>query len=341
MLIAGCGASPASSSPTPSSDGAPGAAATDTSGAAASGGSGSVPGSAAAGGGTAAATGGANGGPAGTAAPSATQPPAGPGGTAPPATSRPTVRPSAAPSPSPSGAGGTTLFDDEFNGSAVDTTLWLENNNLTWLANGGDGSQNGESQCFQPAGDSEGGGYLAETVRVDSSCSGYSYTSGAVQSRKSFLYGTVEVRAKLAGGKGPWPTIWLLGAGCQPWRMSTGCHPKWPQPGSEEIDIADALYSNHTTVTEGLHASAGGVMCSPALTEDSQNWHVYSVVWGPGALTWMIDGVTTCTERDAAVPSHPMFVILDTAVGGTGGQIDNATLPQTSLFDYVRVTSAQ
>jgi hypothetical protein len=35
-----------------------------------------------------------------------------------------------------------------------------------------------------------------------------------------------------------------------------------------------------------------------------------------------------------------MFVIVDTAVGGTnGGPVNNATLPQTTSVDYVRVTS--
>ena len=34
-----------------------------------------------------------------------------------------------------------------------------------------------------------------------------------------------------------------------------------------------------------------------------------------------------------------MFLILNTAVGGTGGgTVNNGTLPQTSWFDYARIT---
>lgn len=196
---------------------------------------------------------------------------------------------------------------------------------------------NGELQCFLPANVTEGGGYLTETVKVDSSCSGYSYTSGAIQMRSyNFTYGTVNVRAKLAGGTGPWPAIWLLGANCQPWRMYVNqC--QWPQPGSDEIDIAEVMNSNHTGVNQQIHSTLGSPSCW-APVADTTAWHIYTLIWRPGKLTFEVDGAVTCTLTQA-VPSHPMFLIMNTSLGGTGGgTVNNATLPQTSVFDYVRIT---
>jgi hypothetical protein len=54
-------------------------------------------------------------------------------------------------------------------------------------------------------------------------------------------------------------------------------------------------------------------------------------------MVFGIDGVTTCVLT-SPIPSTPMFMIIDTAVGGDGGgQIVNSTLPQTTQVDYVRV----
>ena len=224
------------------------------------------------------------------------------------------------------------VFDDEFSGSSVDTSLWL--------VNVGGSSSNGELECFQPANVNESGGFLTETAKVDNSCSGYSYTSGAIQSKFSFTSGTVDVRAKLSGGTGTWPAIWLLGTGCQPWRMGTGgCNPAWPQQGSDESDIAEILYNNHTSVNEQLHTASSGSACSPSVSDVTQNFHTYTLVWTPGSMIWKIDGITTCTQT-SGVPSDRMFLIINTSVGGIGGgSVNNSTLPQTTTVDYVHISS--
>lgn len=253
------------------------------------------------------------------------------------ATSAPTPSRPATPPPTPAvtaAPGSTPSFDDEFDGSSLDTSKWLANDSRIGR------TSNGEVQCYLGGNVTVGGGLLSETVRQDGSCPGFSYTSGAVQMRSfSFTYGTVEVRARLAGGSGPWPAIWLLGLDCRYWRMppGTGCSPPWPQPGSDEIDIAETLNSDHAAVNEEIHSTAGTPACSAGVSDTSANWHVYRLTWTPGRLVFAIDGTTTCTLTQG-VPSHPMFLILDTALGGSGGGgVDPSTLPQTSAFDYVRV----
>jgi beta-glucanase (GH16 family) len=156
----------------------------------------------------------------------------------------------------------------------------------------------------------------------------------------NFTYGTVEYRAKMAGGQGPWPAIWLLGWNCQQSNVlsadNTGaCN--WPQPGSNEIDITEILGSTHTSVNQQVHSTNNNNGCTGVTSDTSQNFHVYQLVWTSSSLVWKIDGNTTCS-LSSNIPSTPMFMIINTAVGGSGGSISNSSLPQTMQVDYVKVT---
>ncbi|GEM_PF-4284246 len=229
---------------------------------------------------------------------------------------------------------GNPIFDEEFNGTSLDSSTWIA------LNRPGD-SSNGEAQCYLPSNAAVADGSLVLTSKVDGSCAGYSYTSAMVQWKSfNFLYGTIEIRAKEAGGQGTWPALWLLGADCQQANITTAdnvgtCN--WPAPGSDEIDIAEIKGGNLTTVNQNLISNGTNTTCAPTTSDVSQNWHTYDLIWQPGSLTWQIDGQTTCTMTQA-VPAHPMFLLLNTALGGNGGgQIDASTLPQTHSIDYVRV----
>ena len=204
---------------------------------------------------------------------------------------------------------------------------------------------NSEIECYQPANVTTTGGALRIVSQVQSIvCNGntYKYTSGMVQwTNFNFTYGTVEIRAKLAGGKGTWPALWFLGANCQasniPGADNTGlCN--WPQPGSDEIDMTEIMRGNLTTVNQQVHSGGNNPGCAPTTSDVSQNWHIYGLDWTASSLVWKIDGVTTCTLT-ANIPSTPMFLIINTAIGGAGGgTVVNSTLPQTMLVDYVKVT---
>lgn len=231
----------------------------------------------------------------------------------------------------------TVVFSDDFSGTALDETQW------TVMNRPGDAS-NSEAQCYQPANVAVANGNLSITAQAQSVvCNGsdYAYTSGMVQwTNFSFLYGTVEIRAKLTGGQGPWPALWLLGTDCQQQNITLDpngpCN--WPATGSDEIDIADVLYGNLTSFYQWIHSNATNAGCIAKVTDVSQNWHTYRLDWAPGSLVWLVDGVTTCTMT-TGVPSTPMFLMINVAVGGNGGgAITPSTLPQTAAIDYVKVT---
>jgi beta-glucanase (GH16 family) len=226
------------------------------------------------------------------------------------------------------------LFDDEFDGSTL-SSGWVA------LNRPGD-SSNAELQCYKPGNVAVGSGLLVLTSKVDSSCAGYRHTSAMVQWRSfNFLYGILEIRAKEAGGQGTWPALWLLGANCQQTNVADPANIPpcdWPRPGSDEIDVAEIMGGNLTLVHQGIHSADNNSGCTSHATDVSQNWHTYVLVWQPGSVTWKIDGATTCVIT-AGVPSHPMFLLMNTAIGGFGGgAVNEATLPQTHAIDYVRVS---
>ena len=233
----------------------------------------------------------------------------------------------------------TVIFYDDFTGTSIDTAAW------TVMNRPGDPT-NDEAQCYRPANVAMADGYLNITARqeqvVCSDGTAYGYTSGMVQwTTLSFLYGTVEIRARLSNGQGPWAALWLLGTNCQQQNITFDpdgpCD--WPNTGSDEIDIADNLYGSTTNIYQWVHSNTTNTGCIATTTDVSQNWHTYSLTWAPGLLEWRIDGGMTC-RITTGVPSTPMFLMLNVAMNGAGGgPILNSTLPQTMTVDYVKVTA--
>lgn len=237
--------------------------------------------------------------------------------------------------------GATVIFEERFNGPSLNPASW------SVIHRAGDYS-NHEVQCYRPANIRIGNGVLTMTSEAQSILCGdvdhprtpYSYTSAMVQwSTFSFTYGTVEVRAKTAGGQGSWPAIWLLGSQCQASNALSAdnigtCN--WPNAGSEEIDIAELANSTFTSVSHNFF-NGSSYFCQQPVTDTSQNWHVYALHWKPDRLSFSIDGVPADCVFTEGVPSAPMFLIINNAMGGLAGPVNNADFPQSMLIDYVRV----
>ena len=235
------------------------------------------------------------------------------------------------------------IFFDDFTGTTLDTTAWVAMNRA------GDYS-NSEQECYNPSQVSVSNSNLVITsIGQTATCgdanhapSQFPSMSGMVQWKTfNFTYGTVEFRAQMAGGQGTWPAVWLLGANCQPTNVSSADNSGacfWPQPGSDEIDITEILYSNHTSVNQQIHTVTNSDGCKATTADVSQNFHVYQLEWAPGSLIWRIDGTPTCQLTNSSIPSNPMFLMINTAMGGVGGAINNTTLPQSTTVDYVKIT---
>ncbi len=167
------------------------------------------------------------------------------------------------------------------------------------------------------------------------------YTSGSIKTRgkAEWLYGRIEVRAKLPTGRGMWPAIWMLG-------RKGG----WPACG--EIDIMenvgydpDVIHGNiHTAKYNHVKGTNKGNKIK--IPKPYAAFHIYAVEWHPDRIDFFVDKKKYFTFKnegtgEAAWPyDEKMYLILNIAVGGGwGGQkgIDDNVFPQRMYVDYVRV----
>ncbi len=189
------------------------------------------------------------------------------------------------------------------------------------------------------------------------------YTSGRIHTMgtKDFLFGKVEVRARIPAGQGTWAAIWMLPS--DPYKYSTTCSPNedwqgsttcdaWPNSG--EIDIMEYVGYDPTTIHGTVHNKAYYWMnreqrkASIGVDESvNQDFQVYSMEWGPDYISIAMNGIpyfyyANQNEGWRAWPfDHPYHLILNLAIGGdwgrAGGPIDNSIFPVQMDVDYVRI----
>ena len=173
------------------------------------------------------------------------------------------------------------------------------------------------------------------------------YTSASLTTEGKFAwqYGRIEVRAKLPGGKGTWPAIWMLGAN----KKQVG----YPRCG--EIDIMEFLGKEPRNIYGTMHfpspangerTSDGGRYTHPA---NLDGFHTYAIEWDADKIVVFFDSkayhtfqVSKAGEGDENPFRKPQYLILNLALGGGwGGEMDDSVLPQRYLVDYVRVYQKQ
>jgi len=173
---------------------------------------------------------------------------------------------------------------------------------------------------------------------------GAEYTSASLitHGHFDFTYGRVEVRAKIPGGVGTWPAIWLLGSNIR--RVG------WPRCG--EIDMMENVgfepfvvhFTIHTQARNWVNGKAKG---SQRVVQDlADDYHLYTLDWDAHKLVLGLDGQPALEypKEDESVASWPfdfnMYLLLNLAIGGTwGGQhgIDLDIFPAEFKIDYVRI----
>lgn len=228
----------------------------------------------------------------------------------------------------------TLVWQDEFEGGALDQTKWT-------YEQGGGGWGNNELQAYTTSPDNvylSGGSLFIQARRQQSGTN--AYTSGRLitKGKRSFRYGRIDVRAKVPKGKGIWPAIWLLGADID--------QVNWPACG--EIDIMELRGSRPREFLSTMHFGTStadhrykGI--TKVLAADlSDDFHVFTVVRSKDLLRFFYDGELyySFTPSDASpFPfNNPFFMILNVAVGGhfDGNPDASTTFPQQMQVDYVR-----
>lgn len=183
------------------------------------------------------------------------------------------------------------------------------------------------------------------------------YTSSCLTTRLShqFLYGRVEVRAKIPTATGAWPAIWLLGN-------------KWDWPQNGEIDmmeyyikegrpsiLANACWSSDKRWTAVWDSA---VIPFTHFTDKDPAWadkfHIWRMDWTRQYIRLYLDdellneidlsqtfnqGYEGNTENPFAntVPGFGHYLLLNLAIGSNGGTPDITQFPLRYYIDYVRV----
>ncbi|MEM9643722.1 MAG: family 16 glycosylhydrolase [Planctomycetota bacterium] len=237
------------------------------------------------------------------------------------------------------------IWSDEFDGREIDRTRWKAEVNAF-----GGGNQELQIYTDRPKNVRVEGGRLIleahrETVDLMGTVRKYSSARMSTKHRGDFLYGRVEVRAKLPKGNGLWPAIWML--------PTDDVYGPWAAGG--EIDIMEMRGSQPSTVLGTLHhggqwpnnEQSGGefTLRSGSFADD---FHVFAVDWRRGAIDWFVDGELVQSQTDWTSSGGPypapfdqrFHVLLNLAVGGrfVAKEPDQTTaFPARMEVDYVRV----
>jgi beta-glucanase (GH16 family) len=206
----------------------------------------------------------------------------------------------------------TLVFQDEFNGSSLDSSKW--NDHLWYLSSDSVinyGVSNGSLKIWPAT------GFVNRTIDTD----GKFYST----------YGYFEMEAKLPRGKGPWPAFWLYN------------HDQ-PDPYRPEIDIMEAypggglsggwgdasLNATNTAATiwtGNPGAQAGTKKLSEtsigSVSDLSMSFHKWALKWEPNKMTFYFDGIQYYTVNVSM--SLRMYVLLDLYFGSASGTPDGTT----------------
>ena len=232
-------------------------------------------------------------------------------------------------------AGWKLVWHDEFSGAVIDTSIW------TFEVNGNGGGNN-ELQYYTAEPRNafvENGTLVIQALKE--TYNGKQYTSARMNTtyKRDWLYGRVDVRAKMPTGRGLWPAIWML--------PTDWVYGGWPASG--EIDIMELLGQEpskiYGTVHWGQdaahHLSSGGSYTLPNGASFANGYHTFTLEWSADSIIWSVDGIRYHGEKNGSPFDKRFHLLLNVAVGGNwpGSPDASTTFPQLMQVDYVRVYS--
>lgn len=233
------------------------------------------------------------------------------------------------------------VWSDEFNYTGTpDTSKW----NYDLGANNGWG--NNEQQTYTNSAKNvrvENGNLIIEAHRDSIEGRAFSSTRIISKHKGDWLYGRIEVKAKLPYGRGTWPAIWML-----PTDWEYG---RWPASG--EIDIMEHVGYLPDSVFGTIHTAAYNHVKQTersgqiALHDAAERFHIYAINWTKDKIEFFVDdklyytAIRSTSDTYEEWPFDKRFhLLMNIAVGGNwGGKegIDQSIWPQKMEIDFVRV----
>lgn len=235
------------------------------------------------------------------------------------------------------------VWHDEFDGQTLDTSKWR------YATHNSGGS---EQQAYT-VGRTENvrleNSNLILEARKDGYVDGWTWSSGRIDTSglAGFKYGRLEAKLKYDVVSGAFPAFWTIGT-CAYYPTGTDVHgvhkskgTQWAQNG--EIDMFEGRGTNSEIAQGGWYNQDDGkgnqTIIFGRKNIDASQYHVYAVEWTETTMISYIDGVETGRTDISNIESwhRPMYIILNTAVGSTGGYpADDCTSIKMEV-DWVRV----
>lgn len=230
------------------------------------------------------------------------------------------------------------LWNDEFTEDEIDLSRYTHE-----LGDHGWGNE--ELQNYTSSSDNS---YIEEGKLVieakETSPGKYSSARIITKDKFEFVFGRVDIRAKVPTAQGIWPALWMLGANFS----DIG----WPACG--EIDIMELVGFEPNTVHGTAHYGPqgqsfsipkGGKKVLQGGELYSEKFHVFSIEWKEDRIDWFMDDQRYFTLTKAAIGNdiwrfnQEFFFIMNVAVGGKWPGSPDATtnFPQKMIVDYIRV----
>ena len=178
------------------------------------------------------------------------------------------------------------------------------------------------------------------------------YSSASLNTRHSysFLYGQMEVRARIPAVEGSWPAIWTLGT-----------HREWPSNGECDIMefyhikgkphiLANAAWGNDRPYNAVWNSAK--IPYQHFLDKDpgwGEKFHLWLMDWTADHIRIYLDGellndIDLSTTINGSIGEHanpfhaPQYILLNLALGGiNGGTLHPNSFPMRYEIDYVRV----
>lgn len=235
------------------------------------------------------------------------------------------------------------VWHDEFDDATLDTTKWR------YATHNSGGS---EQQAYT-VGRTENvrleNSNLILEARKDGYVDGWAWSSGRIDTSGlvGFRYGRLEAKLKYDVVSGAFPAFWTIGT-CAHYPTGTDIHgvhkskgTQWAQNG--EIDMFEGRGTKSEIAQGGWYNQDDGkgnqTIIFGTKNIDASQYHVYAVEWTESTMISYIDGVETGRTDISNIESwhRPMYIILNTAVGSTGGYpADDCTSIKMEV-DWVRV----
>lgn len=236
------------------------------------------------------------------------------------------------------------VWHDEFDDATLDTTKWR------YATHNSGGS---EQQAYT-VGRTENvrleNSNLVLEAKKDSYVSGWTWSSGRIDTSglAGFKYGRLEAKLKYDVVSGAFPAFWTIGT-CAYYPTGASIHgvkkslgTQWAQNG--EIDMFEGRGTNSEISQGGWYNQDDGkgnlnMVFGTKKNVDASQYHVYAVEWTETTMIAYIDGVETGRKNisDIASWQRPQYIILNMAVGSTGGYPADDCTSMKMEVDWVRV----